>query len=76
MDTRIGIPERAAARVMGALAAVEQAKAQLTAAVQLVADALDVPEGWTVEGDASGLFFVPPAGTGVAAGDGQETGQG
>lgn len=54
----IVIPPRAAAQIAAAAQRREAAERELNAIVQIVADALEVPDGYTITGTGDGLAFV------------------
>lgn len=60
MSETVRVPERAAQRILAALERLRAAQAEAQATVQIVADALGVPDGWTLGGDGLGLYFAPP----------------
>lgn len=55
----IAVPPRAAAQITAAAQRREAAERELNAIVQIVADALQVPDGYTITGTPDGLAFVP-----------------
>lgn len=62
MSESITIPPRAAAHLAQLIAAQQAAEQQLRSAVQLLAAALDAPEGWQVHVQPDGsMAFAPPS---------------
>lgn len=67
-STCIAVPPRAQAQIAAAVERAQAAQRELESIIQIVADALEVPPGYTIGQQGGGLAFMPGQGSERATG--------